>query len=191
MADLLVVTTKLEATNWALKNVGLTQVSTLEGTIGRDAASVVASIEHETRNLCRKGMWFSRRDVTLEPDEDGFLVLPAATLSMRPPSDRCYVPYSKWEWREIGPVMRQGKVFSAINQSYVFTNSMTVMIYEALAFDDLPDEAKSYIAVFSALEKNRSSIRSDSVTKDLEPLLNMTWLALVDAELENSQHRFV
>ena len=191
MADLLTPTTKLEAVNWALKNVGLTQVSTLEGVIGRDAASVAASVDLETRELCRKGMWFSRRDLTLTPDVDGFLVLPPNTLSIRPPSDRSYVPYSKWEWREIGPLMRQGKIFSAINQSYVFTNPLAVMIYEALAFEDLPDEARAYIAVFSALEKNRSSIRSDTVTKDLEPLLNRTWLALVDAELENSQHRFI
>lgn len=192
MADLTTPTTKIEAVNLVLKNCGYTETSTLEGAIGRDASSALKSIENETRSLCRRGMWFSRRDILLTPDEDtSFLVLPATTLTIRPPSNQCTYLFSKQDWIDLKPVMRSGKVYSVINQSFEFTNPLALMIYEALPFDDLPDEARTYAWVYSALELNRSGLRSDSVEKDLKELLAPAWDALVQAELDNSNHRFI
>ena len=191
MTDLITPTTKIEAVNWSLNACGFTQVSTLEGTVGRDTSIVVTSLDNEVRSLCRKGLWFSRRDVTLTPNEDGYLVLPSGTLSIRRASDLCRVAWAAMDWREQRPTMRQGKVFSIIRQSYVFTQPFTLMLYEALAFEDLPDEARQYAMVVSALDLNRSIVRSDTVTKDLSPMLTSTWSELLNAELENSNHRFI
>lgn len=191
MADLITPTTKLEAVNWSLGAVGLTAINSLEGTIGYDASIVLQSLENEIRALCRKGLWFSRRDVTLTPNGDGHLILPTATLSLRPASEECETPFSKMDWREYRPVMRQGKVFSVINQSYVFTRPLAAMIYEALPFDDCPDEARRYATVVSALEANGKIVRSDTVKKELTPLLTGAWDDLLTAELENSNHRFI
>lgn len=191
MADLLTPTTKNEAVNWALKAVGYSEVSTLEGSIGRDASAALKSIENETRALCRRGMWFSRRDLTLSPDDDDYLVLPSSTLTIRPPSDECLLPYSRQDWKDERPVMRAGKVYSVFRQSYAFTRDFVVMIYEALGFDDMPDEARVYAMVYSALELNRSTLRSSDVEKSLKELLAPAWDALVQAELDNSNHRFI
>lgn len=191
MADLITPTTKIEAVNWALKAVGYTEVSTLEGSIGRDASAALKSIENETRALCRRGMWFSRRDLTLTPNDDDFLVLPSNVLTIRPPSAECLFPYSRQDWKDEAPVIRQGKVFSVFRQSYEFTKSFVVMIYEAIGFDDLPEEARVYAMVYSALELNRSTLRSSDVEKSLKELLAPAWDALVQAELDNSNHRFI
>ena len=191
MADLITPTTTLEAVNWGLAALGFTPVNTLEGVVGRDASTVQRAIENEARNVCRRGMWFSRRDLTLTPDGDGFLVLPANALKVQLPSDDC--PGSAWarmSYREDRPTMRQGKVFSIFRQSYVYTQPLTVGLVEALGFEDLPDEARQYVMVFSALEANRSALRSEAVIKALSPLLNQTWMALLDAELSNSNYRF-
>lgn len=191
MADLTTPITKLDAVNFGLKELGFTKINSLDGALGRDAGAILAHIDEEARSLCRKGMWFSRRDVTLTPDVDGFLVLPPASLSVRPPSNECILPYARLDWRHEKPVMRQGKVFSVFRQSYVWTKSLTVGISEAITFDDLPDEARAYLQVYSALEYNQANVRSDTVTKNLEPLLNTAWLSLVQAEIDNSNHRFI
>lgn len=191
MAEYTTPTTKLEAVNNGLKALGFPRVNTLEGTIGRDPAAVLAAIDEEVRSLCRRGFWFSRRDVMLVPDESGFLVLPPNTLTIREPSLECRFPWSKWEWQEDRPSMRRGKVFSIMRQSYVYTKQFPVMIYEALTFEDLPDEARDYTWTYAALDLNRSNVRSDDVKKDLEPLLARAWQSLMDAELVNSNHRFI
>lgn len=191
MADLLLPTSKLEAVNWALGQVGFTQVSTLEGVIGRDASIVQASLDNEVRSLCRKALWFARRDATLTPNEDGFLTLPSNTLKIAKPSELSLLPWSDLDWKYERPTMRQGKVFSIFRQSYVWSKSLTVTLVEALGFDDLPDEVKQYAMVFAALETNTSIVRSDDVDKRLQPLLQLTWQSVLDAELENSNYRFV
>lgn len=191
MADLRLPTSKLEAVNWALSKVGFTQVSTLEGVIGRDASIVQASLDNEVRSLCRKALWFARRDATLTPNEDSYLVLPSNALKIAKPSDLSLLPWAEIDWKYERPVIRQGKVFSVYRQSYVFTKPLTVTLVEALAFDDVPDEVKQYAMVFAALETNTSIVRSDAVTKDLQPLLQLSWQAVLDAELENSNYRFV
>lgn len=192
MTDFVTATTKLEATNYALKEVGFTQVGTLDGVIGRDAALAVTSIDNEVRSLCRKGLWFARRDLALTPNEDGFLLLPSNVLSITKPDPLSFAaPWSEMAWREERPTMRQQKVYSIYRQSYVFTQALTVGINEVLPFEDIPDEARAYVQVFAALALNRSYLRSEDVEKRLTPLLNSSWLSLVDADIENSNYRFI
>lgn len=197
-ADLINPTSQLEAVNWGLEAVGFPPVGTLTGAIGRDASSALMWLSNSTRDLCRKGLWFSRRLLTLTPNDSKFLLLPSNVLSISAPSQedlweagQTFTPSSKVDWLRLRPVMRQGKVFSVIQQSYEWTAPLTVAIREAIAFEDLPDEARQYAMVTAASGLNGGSLRSGDVDKRLQPLLTLTWDALVDAELENSNHRFL
>jgi hypothetical protein len=197
-ADLITPTSQLEAVNWALNAVGFPPIGGLTGTIGRDASSALAWLSQTTRDICLKGLWFSRRTVTLTPNSDGYLILPANCLSMAAP-DREDIfaaglapsPFFYEDWLRLRPVMRQGKVFSVINQSYVWTKPLTILMREALVFEDMPEEARKYAMVQATSFLNGGTLRSPDVDKRLQPLLTLTWNALETAEFENSDHRFL
>lgn len=188
----------MEAVNWALNAVGFPPVGTLSGTIGRDASSALAWLGSVTRDVCRKGLWFSRRVLTLTPNDDGFLLLPANCLSIASPDNEDFLaqgltptPFMKEDWYRSRPVMRQGKVFSVINQSYVWTAPLAFLMREALVFEDMPDEARQFAMVQATSFLNGGTLRSPDVDKRLQPLLTLTWDALETAELENSRQRFL
>lgn len=193
MTDFLTATTELEAVNWGLKELGFTQVNSLEGTIGRDASAVQTALRDEVRNLCRRGLWFARRNVTLTPNDDGFLVLPnnALSISYPEPDSLSTGVWSMVEWKEDRPVIRDGKVFSVIRQSYEYEQPMTVLMREALAFEDIPEEARAYAQVVAAETYNGGSLRSEAVSTKLTPLIAQKWSDLMNAELDNSNRRFI
>ena len=188
MTDLLTPTTKLEAVNWGLKELGFPQVASLSGAIGRDASIVLTSLEEKTRDLCASGLWFARRTLTLTPNGSGYLIPPSNTLTIRRAEND---GLSAMVWREDRPTLRQGKVYSIFRQSYVYTQPLTVTIFEALAFEDLPNEVRQHVMVAAALTTNGSIVRSDDVEKKLQPLLNNSWNTVLDSEFENSEHRFI
>lgn len=198
-ADLLNPTTQLEAVNWVLDALSFPPVGTLTGAIGRDASSALSWLSQITREVCTKGFWFSRRVITLTPDPvTGYLILPANCLSIASPDNEdCLAqgitptPFMKEDWIRSRPVMRQGKVFSVINQSYVWTTNLSLLMREALAFEDMPEEARRYVTVQAAVYLNGGTLRSADVDKRLQPLLTLTWDALETAELENSTTRFL
>lgn len=194
MADtaLLTATTKLEAVKWALKALGFSEVSTLEGTIGRDASAVVTSIDNKVRSLCRAGYWFSTRETTFTPDPvTSYIAIPTNVLSLFTPKSACGSSWYALEWQDEKPTIRQGKLFSIVRQSYLWIRPMLVGINEALLFEDLPDEARAFVQVYAALEVNHAILRSDDVAKRLEPLLAQTWNDFLQADLDNSHLRFL
>lgn len=196
-ADLISPTTQLEAVNWALGVVGFPPVGTLTGTIGRDASSALAWLSQSTRDLCLKGLWFARRATTIAPNDSGHIILPDNCLSIASPDQddlaglNVSYEFCKYDWMMVRPVMRQGKLFSVINQSYVWTKPVTFLMREGLAFEDIPMEARQYAMVQSASFLNGGTLRSPDVDKRLQPLLTLTWDALETAEIENSRLRFL
>jgi hypothetical protein len=196
-ADLINPTTQLEAVNWALAAVGFPPVGSLTGTIGRDGSSALTWLSQCTRDICLKGFFFSRRVVTIAPNDDGDIILPANCLSIAMPDQddvaglNIDFTFCKYDWLMVRPAMRQGKLFSVINQSYTWTKPMTFLMREGLAFEDMPMEARQYAMVQAASFLNGGTLRSPDVDKRLQPLLTLTWDALETAEIENSRLRFL
>ncbi|SKA17748.1 hypothetical protein SAMN02745126_04003 [Enhydrobacter aerosaccus] len=196
--DLSTPTTQLDAVNWSLRANGFPPINSLSGVIGRDASAALTWLADATRELCLKGFWFCRRHVSLVPDDNGYLNLPGNCLSIASPNwhdlwrEGLFPdPGMRDDWLRLRPVMRQGKVFSVINQTYVWTRPLTILMREAINFEDMPEEARRYLQVLAASYLNGGTLRSPDVDKRLQPLLTLTWDALIDAELENSDHRFL
>lgn len=141
--DAITLTTELEAVNEMLNAIGEGQVSSLD-TGNADVQQCVRLLRDHSRKVQSRGWWFNRdEDYELTPNNDGFLVLPANVLRVDPSSeDRFEKPW----------VQRGLKLYNAQDHTFVFTESVKVDLVTGLAWDDLPQTARSYITACAGLE---------------------------------------
>ena len=141
--DAITLTTELEAVNEMLNAIGEGQVSSLD-TGNADVQQCVRLLRDHSRKLQSRGWWFNREsDYTLTPDIDGLLVLPANVLRVDPSAeDRHEKPW----------VQRGLKLYDPNNHTFVFTDPVKVDMVIGLAWDDLPQTARSLITASAGLE---------------------------------------
>ena len=141
MATLLTPTTELEAVNVCLANIGESPVSSITGDTTVDAALARDLVRQVTRETQTYGFyWNTELSYKLIPNTTNNLVLPANVLSVDTTGDD----------KAKDLVARGRLLYDRVNHTYTFTEGVTVDIVVALAFEELPEIARRYIAVRSA-----------------------------------------
>lgn len=130
-------TTALEAINDMLQSIGQGAINSLESNESVDAANALAILVNTSREVQERG-WFFNTDYEypLTADADGIITLPPGALQFEP--DR--------EWR--GRVVeRARKLYDRDNHTHVFAAGevITGRVVWLLAFEDLPQSARTYI----------------------------------------------
>lgn len=134
--------TEIAAVNICLTNLGEEPVNTLTGTIPLDASQALSVVREVTLEVQKRGWYFNTEFFSLSPDQNGHINVPANTLKVQTTdSDK------------LTPVVQRGtKLYNMtpFEHSFVWTRTLKVRLIMGIDFTDLPQTARSYIALRAA-----------------------------------------
>jgi hypothetical protein len=127
--------TKLEACNTCLIALGLQPVNSLDSPVG-DILTALMYIDRVTTEILTDGLPCNYEEKTLEPDSEGFIVLPSNTLNVIT-GNKLYV-------------QRGMRLYNSSEGTYEFTEKVPCVLFIQLDFEELPQIVQNYIAIKSA-----------------------------------------
>lgn len=139
------LTSKTVAVNVLLQSIGETPVNTVEETESVDVASALGALDEVTMKVLTEG-WHWNREYSLElaPEEDGTIPLPATCL---------FLSQAYWDSGRVipAPITERGrKLYDTSNHTYTFTSPVTVDMLLYLAWEEMPEYARTYITIRAA-----------------------------------------
>ena len=137
--------TELEAVNEMLESVGQSPVSSLSAPI-RDVNVAKKGLLKISRRVQLIGWhWNTDNAYVLTPDIDGFITLPEGVLRLDTTNRNEDLTARRRPGTE-GPL----SLYSRSAQSFTFTGPVAVKVIWGFTFEDLPEAARSYIAISAA-----------------------------------------
>lgn len=145
MSFTLAPTTLLDSVNELLTAIGTVPVNTLDAPGSSDVAIAKDTIESVSREVQSKGWWFNTEYARSFVPSNNEITVPQHILSVRPSRGTSNV---NPETRQF--VLKNGKLFDPITQSFTFVTSVKADVTALLDFDDLPESARRFITVRAA-----------------------------------------
>lgn len=141
MADYETPTSELEAVNAMLHSIGESPVVTIDDDtdpLPVDVDIAVRVLRSVNREVQVRGWQFNtEQEYPLSRDGDNFLPLPSNTLHADPDGS----------FASRDGIVRGSRLYDRTNHTYVWDTDVTVTIKLLLPFEELPEAARSYIAV--------------------------------------------
>lgn len=139
MSDALM--SELDAVNTMLEAIGEAPVNSLSGTLPADVSIAKARLTKVRRQVLSKGYNFNtERDVTTSRDGSNNVVIPSTALKVE-------LTYAD---STIDVVQRGTRLYDKKNHTYVFAAAPKLDITYLLTWDELPEQARAYIALRAA-----------------------------------------
>lgn len=127
-------TTKIEAVNTILSTIGEAPVLDLTGG-SLDLGNALRYLDEASKELQSLGMWFNTETQEIEPNAGGEYLLPSTSLSAVPTLD------TKKHF-----VQRGLRLYNTEDNTFTGnTDKISIELVFELAFDDLPEEARSAV----------------------------------------------
>lgn len=146
MSFSLTPTTLLGAVNELLTAIGTVPVNTLDAPGSSDVAIAKDTVESISREAQSKGWWFNTDYArSFSPASNSQITVPGNILTIRPSKGTTTVPA---ETRQF--VLRDGKLFNVLTNSFNFTGTVRADVAVQLDFGDLPESARRFITVRAA-----------------------------------------
>lgn len=182
MATTLVPTTELEAVNLMLSTIGEAPVNDLSDSGLGDVSAASTRLHSVSRKVQTEGWHFNTEiDYPLSPTIDGYLLVPANTLR---------VDTTK-EYGDKDVTLRGSRLYDRKEHTYVFTDTLKVELVVFLAFTDLPEAARNYIAIKAAREFQTSVLGSEQLESFTQDDEMEARALMLDAELETADHNML
>ena len=159
--------TKLDAVNIALSSMGEPQVNSLDG-VAVDAQMAASLIDETSMTVQSMGWHWNREIHALAPDTNGEVVLPANTARVDTIDGSLPVDV----------VQRGLRLFDVGNNTYQFTEPLTVEIFVILEFEELPLPAKQYITIRAARILQQRLLGSEALYRFAQVDEQSAWIAL-------------
>lgn len=154
MSTTLTPTTELEAVNQMLFAIGESPVNRIEDSGLVDAVVALRTLSNVSREVQKNGWhWNTEVNLTIVPDVDGNLVLPANTLKVD--------TVGADEGTDL--VHRGSRLYDRVNHTYVFTRSVVVELVVLLDFEEIPEAARNYITLKAARRFQQNSVGSQEL----------------------------
>jgi hypothetical protein len=169
--------TELEAVNAMLAGIGEAPVNSLPN-FGVSEAFIAASTLHNTsRALQQRGWDFNcEADYPLALDTAGAIQLPQNTLKVDVTSSTDAI------------VQRGSRLYNKTTHSYVFTDSVKAEITFFLAFEEIPQSARTYITVKAARDFAKKVLASDTLASLTEQDEVEARMAFLEAEADTGDY---
>lgn len=168
--------TRLEAVNICLSSIGERPVSSLVD-CGVDAQMASNILEETNRAIQNYGWEWNREIHTIEPDKDGNLMLPANVSRVR-----------TINWEQDRKLVQRGlRLFDKVNNTYQFTQSVTVDIFVQLPFEELSSSVREAIASRAAMIFQERVMGNDGLDKMLKERYQAAWNTMVRSEMHTSR----
>lgn len=134
--------TELEAVNKMLLAIVETPISSLNVT-GDLNVSVAREILYDTSREVQSKGWYFNRDINypLPRNMDNEIPVPSNTLSLELAQDFAYLNITQ----------RGNRLYDRENRTFTFDKTIKVNMVSFLSWDELPQDAKQYIAILSAI----------------------------------------
>jgi hypothetical protein len=147
-------TTELEAVNTMLNTIGEAPVNTLVNLTSVDALTAQSILANVNRSIQAEGWFFnSEYDYPLVPDQNSNLPLPTNIMAIDSTSDS----------HDYQLVQRGARAYDRKNHTYTFTQTVNCDLILLLAFDEIPEAARNYIALRAARILQDRLLGSDSL----------------------------
>jgi len=157
--------TELEAVNVLLTTIGEAPVNTLTGNQVTDVTVAKQVLLEVSREVQSQGWhWNSEHNVTLAPDNNKHILIPADTARI--------------DAREYNVVVREGKLFDLNKRTYLFSGTIKADIVYFQDFDVIPEVAKRYITaraarIYSDRLLNSETIHSMTLRDEQKALVDL------------------
>jgi hypothetical protein len=176
----LVPTTKLEAVNACLSNIGEAPVASLTG-LQVDAQVASSIIDEVSREVQAHGWHWNSEVHTLKPDINSEIKLPANTLRVDSVQDDIATDV----------IQRGMKLYDRKENQYTFTKALKLALTVGLDFDDIPEAARRYITVRSIRLFQERVLGSDSLSKFNRADEQQAWALLQHEEAETGDYNVI
>jgi hypothetical protein len=135
--------TKLDAVNLMLASIGQSPLNTITGTIPKDAAKAVISLDNALRELLTSGWSFnSDREYPLSPDGNGRIDIPANAIFADPTWGENYT--MRWDTGGT-PALR---LYNNNERDFTsFTQDVKVDIIWLFDYEEIPQHARQLVAM--------------------------------------------
>ena len=174
-------TSKLEAVNGCLTNIGESPVADL--TTGLLVGAKIAEdvVDEISRDLQMDGWHFNTEVRRLSPDVSGNLHVPANTLKI----DSTGYDTS----RDV--IQRGTKLYDKSANTFTFTSGITVEMVLGLEWDELPEVARRLIAVRAARVFQERQLGVDSVSQQNRDDERRAWVSFNHAEGQSADYNIL
>lgn len=173
-------TTKLEAVNVCLTNIGEAPVASLTG-LQVDAQVASSIIDEVSREVQSNGWHWNTEVHTISPNISNQILLPANTLRVD----------TVEKDRSLDVVQRGMKLYDRKDNTYTFTGSLRLHLTVALDFDEIPEAARRYITMRSSRVFQERTLGSESLSKFNRGDEQQAWALLQHEEAETGDHNMI
>lgn len=172
-------TTKLQAVNEILKTVGISPVNSLTSGVyeAEQAEQALDTVSREVQS--GQWDWNAEDDIELTPDTNGHIPVPAGAIRMDASDKTLQV------------VTRGGRLYDKKKHTAVFAEPLKVNVKWELAWDDLPEPARQYIYLLAATRFQLTYLGSDSLDRQLQPLVTRAFVALKNYDTEQGDYNIL
>tara|TARA_R100000808_G_scaffold6975_5_gene20489 strand:+ start:7796 stop:8386 length:591 start_codon:yes stop_codon:yes gene_type:complete len=148
MTEVIGRTTRLEAINTMLRNIGERQVATLVDSTRGDVAAAVSELNAISRAVQGEGWHWNYEKQELSPGTDKKISVPSNAL---------YAGVVGQAGYRDEVVLRGDYFYNKTDNTYLFTDDIEVEMVLQVSFEELPEEARQYIMIRAArvLAQNR------------------------------------
>lgn len=175
---MLYVSTELDAINLILASIGEAPVNTLNSE-SIDADNAKALLMATSRNTQRQGWQFNTvLGSVLLPDNISKRILYNPTWIKLIPTDG-FIYVKRGEY-----------LFNLSENTYEFDKEITVNIVEAVDFDDLPDEFKTYITAQTAIIFQSRYLGDDSISEELRAEMAQAYSDIVQYSIDTGTNMY-
>lgn len=175
-------TTKLEAINELLDAIGEAPVNAVSNTGLVEADTALARLDKTSRQVQKRGWhWNTLQSYVIDPDTDGYIVLPESTLKVDTSGKSSRHDY----------VRRGNRLYDRDNNTFVINQATTVDITLLLDFEDLPENARDYITMKAARKFQQRVFGSTELSEFDREDEQQAMFDLLDSESDSADYNML
>ena len=176
-------TTELECINIMLAAIGEAPVNSLTGTVPVDVRLAQSTLTEVNKQVQSEGWSFNTEiDVTLTRDANNNVVLGTDVLR---------VDAQTHDHPSIDPIQRGLKLYDRKNNTFVFDEDIRCTVVYFRSFDELPEQARSYMTIKAARVFVDRLISDQSLRTYTQEDEIRARSVLMETDLSNADHNML
>ena len=176
-------TTELECINIMLAAIGEAPVNSLTGTVPVDVRLAQSTLTEVNKQVQSEGWSFNTElDVTLTRDANNNVVLGTDVLR---------VDAQTHDHPSIDPIQRGLKLYDRKNNTFVFDENVKCTVVYFRSFDELPEQARSYMTIKAARVFIDRLISDQSLRTYTQEDEIRARSVLMETDLSNADHNML
>lgn len=175
-------TTKLEAVNMLLEGIMESPVNSVDGSGLQEADLASVMIDRVSRSIQKKGWhWNTLVNYVITPDTDGNIILPKTTLGVDTMGKSCHLDL----------VQRGSKLYNRETNTFNIGVPVTVEIVLNLPYEELPENARWFIAVQATRKFQQKLLGSTELAQFDQGDEQDAYYDLIDEESDTRDHNML